>query len=63
MSREDWISIAKGAAIAASGSLLTFAAAVVIPAMQASGSAGLLTAAAIASVLVNVARKWLEKND
>ena len=59
MSREEWLSIAKGAGIAVAGALVAFAADIVIPAMQASGSAGLLTAAVIASVLVNVARKYL----
>jgi hypothetical protein len=59
MSKAEWLSIAKGAGIAVAGALVAFAADFVIPAMQASGSAGLLTAAVVASVLVNVARKYL----
>jgi hypothetical protein len=59
MSKSEWLSIAKGAGIAVAGALLTFAAEAVIPAMQGSGSATLLTIAAIASVMVNVARKYM----
>jgi hypothetical protein len=59
MTREDWISIAKGAGIAIAGALLTFAAAVLIPAMEASGNAGLLALAAFASVAINVLRKLM----
>jgi hypothetical protein len=59
MSREDWISIAKGAAIAAGGALLTFAADVLIPAMHASGTPVLLGVAVVASVAINVVRKWM----
>jgi len=63
MSKDQWLSIAKGAGIAVSGALLTFAAEMVIPAMQASGSATLLSVAVIASVLVNVARKFMATPD
>jgi len=59
MSKSEWLSIAKGAGIAIAGALLAFAGDVLIPAMHASGSATLLTVAVIASVLVNVARKYL----
>ena len=59
MSREEWVSIAKGAGIAVAGALLTFAATAVIPAMESSGSFVLLSAAAAVSVLVNAARKYL----
>ena len=59
MSKSEWLSIAKGAGIAVAGALLTFVAEAVIPAMQASGSATLLTVAVVASVLVNVARKYM----
>jgi len=64
MTREDWISIGKGAGIAVAGALLTFASTAIIPAMQASGSAKLLAVAAIASVAINVIRKQvMPKND
>lgn len=64
----DWASIARGAGIALAGAALTYASTVVIPAMQGSGNATLLTIAAFASVAVNVIRKALEskseaKND
>ena len=56
----DWKSIGRGALIALSGAALTYASTVVIPAMQGSGNATLLTIAAFASVAVNVIRKMLE---
>jgi hypothetical protein len=56
----DWNSIARGAAIALAGAALTYATSIVIPAMQGSGNATLLTLAAFASVAVNVLRKALE---
>jgi hypothetical protein len=63
MSRSDWLSIAKGAGIAVAGALLAFGAEVLIPAMQSSGSAVLLGLAAVASVAINVARKWLVSHE
>jgi hypothetical protein len=59
----DWASIGRGAAIAIGGAALTFAATTLIPAMQASGNATLLTVAAFASVAINVARKYLESKN
>jgi hypothetical protein len=56
----DWKSIGRGALIALAGAALTYATTIVIPAMEASGNATLLTAAAFASVAVNVIRKSLE---
>ncbi len=56
----DWASIARGAAIAIVGAVLTYASTVVIPAMQGSDNATLLMVAAFASVAVNVVRKSLE---
>jgi hypothetical protein len=56
----DWKSIGRGAAIALAGAALTYATTIVIPAMEVSGNATLLTAAAFASVAVNVLRKALE---
>ena len=56
----DWASIGRGALIALAGAGLTYATTIVIPAMQASGNATLLTVAAFASVAVNVLRKALE---
>jgi len=59
MSKAEWLSIAKGAGIAIAGAVLAFAGDVLIPAMHASGSATLLTVAVVASVVVNVLRKYL----
>jgi hypothetical protein len=42
------------------GAALTYATSVVVPAMEGSGNATLLTLAAFASVAVNVLRKALE---
>jgi hypothetical protein len=56
----DWRSIGRGALIALAGAALTYASTALIPAMEASGNATLLAAAAFASVAVNVIRKALE---
>ena len=56
----DWKSIGRGAMIALAGAALTYATTIVIPAMEGSGNATLLTLAAFASVAVNVLRKALE---
>lgn len=56
----DWKSIGRGALIALAGAALTYATSVVVPAMEGSGNATLLTLAAFASVAVNVLRKALE---
>ena len=59
----DWKSIGRGALIALAGAALTYATTIVIPAMEGSGNATLLTAAAFASVAVNVLRKALEQKN
>ena len=56
----DWKSIGRGALIALAGAALTYASTVVVPAMEGSGNATLLTLAAFASVAVNVLRKAME---
>jgi hypothetical protein len=56
----DWKAIGRGALIALAGAALTYVSAAVIPAMEDSGNATLLTAAAFASVAVNVIRKAME---
>jgi hypothetical protein len=56
----DWKKIGTGALIALSGAAITYATTIVIPAMEKSGDATLLTLAAFASVAVNVLRKALE---
>jgi len=56
----DWRSIGRGALIALAGAALTYASTVIVPAMEGSGNATLLTAAAFASVAVNVIRKAME---
>jgi hypothetical protein len=59
----DWKSIGRGALIALAGAALTYASTVVVPAMEGSGNATLLTLAAFASVAVNVLRKALEQKN
>ena len=59
----DWKSIGRGALIALAGAALTYATTIVIPAMEGSGNATLLTAAAFASVAVNVLRKAMEQKN
>lgn len=58
MPPEQWKKIATGAVIAAVGALLTYASTVLVPAMENADNAILLTLAPIASVLLNVARKY-----
>lgn len=60
MNKAEWIKIAKGAVIAASGAVLAYATTVLIPSMQASGDVVLLTIAAAASVAINIARKRVD---
>lgn len=60
MNQEQWVKIGKGALIAAGGAVLAYAAEFAVPTLQESGNAWLLAIAASASVLINVARKWLE---
>lgn len=57
MNQDYFISLAKGAGIAAAGAALAFLAEVAIPAIQSEGSGIVLTVAAVASVVVNAARK------
>ena len=59
----DWKKIGTGALIALSGAAITYATTIVIPAMEKSGDATLLTLAAFASVAVNVLRKALEQKN
>lgn len=59
MSPEDWKKIGKGFLIALAGAALTYATSVFIPSLEDSGNAVLLTVAAVVSVLVNTARKFL----
>lgn len=57
MTKNYFVSLAKGAGIAAGGAALAFLAEVAIPAVQSEGSGIVLTIAALASVVVNAARK------
>jgi hypothetical protein len=59
----DWHKIITGAKLAAFGALLSYGLSVVIPAMQASGDATLLAVAAVASVILNIARKYVESKN
>lgn len=57
MNRDYFLTLAKGAGIAATAAILTFIAEVAIPAIQSEGSGSALAIAAVVSVLVNAARK------
>lgn len=58
LSREDWIKIAKGAAIAVAGALITVGLEQVVPALEGSGAWG-ASIAAIMAIVLNTLRKWL----
>ena len=54
----DWGKIGRGAAIAVGGALVAYMA-TVIPTIEQSGAYGAVVAA-VASILIQAARKWLE---
>lgn len=56
----DWKSVVRGGSIAASGAVLAYFSACVIPALQASADPCALALGAVMSVLVNAGRKWLD---
>jgi hypothetical protein len=58
LSKADLLQIAKGAALAAAGAVVTFLTAEVLPQIDHSTAAGALVAAA-ASTALNALRKWL----
>ncbi|MGC1275584.1 MAG: hypothetical protein WBC44_17895 [Planctomycetaceae bacterium] len=58
LSRNDLVKIAKGAALAAAGAVVTFLAVEVTPQLDDSTATGALVAA-VASTLLNALRKWL----
>ena len=58
LSRADLVRIAKGAALAAAGAVVTFLAAEVLPHLDDSTAVGALIAA-VASTALNALRKWL----
>ncbi len=60
MTKEQWIKILKGAGISVAGALLSYATAVVIPAMQESGVPWMLILASAASVAVNIGLKYIQ---
>lgn len=60
MNKTEWIKIAKGAGIAIGGAALTYAAEIVIPAMQQSGSLVLLATSASLAIAINIGRKKFE---
>jgi len=60
MEREQWLKIAKGLGLALGGAAIAYASTVVVPALQDSGNPTLLIVAAVASALINVARKFIE---
>jgi len=61
-SKTDLLKVAKGAALAAAGAILAYLSTQVIPDMESSGNAMLLTVAGIGSVLINMAIKFVKDN-
>lgn len=57
--KEFWISIAKGAAVAAIGAVTTFVLTSVVPVLQDSGDPTKLLIATVLAVLANIGRKSL----
>lgn len=60
MTREAWIKIAKGAAIAVGGALLTYGANFVVPFLQESGGMWGPAIASLLAIVIQAARKLLE---
>lgn len=58
LSKSDLLRIAKGAALAAGGAVVTFLAAEVLPSLDDSTATGALIAA-VASTVLNALRQWL----
>ena len=60
LSKEDWLSVGKGALIAIVGSLLTY-----VTAFFAKANFGEMTPVIVAvwSVIANIARKWISSNN
>lgn len=60
MTQEAWIKIAKGAAIAVGGALLTYGANFVVPFLENSGGLWGPAIAGILAIGIQVARKFIE---
>lgn len=60
MDREKWIKIGKGALIAVGGALVSYLSAQVVPQLNSATVPGAVLVA-VAPVLINLARKYLEQ--
>jgi hypothetical protein len=60
MDREKWIKIGKGALIAVGGALVSYVSAQVVPQLNSATVPGAVLVAVV-PVLINMARKYLEK--
>lgn len=60
MTKEAWIKIAKGAAIAVGGALLTYGANFVVPFLQESGGLWGPAIAGLLAIVIQAARKFIE---
>ena len=61
MSKEAWIKIAKGAAIAVGGALLAYGANVVIPFLNTDGGMWGPAIASILAIGIQIARKFIDE--
>lgn len=60
MTKEAWIKILRGAAIAVGGALLTYGANFVVPFLETSGGLWGPAIAGLLSILIQVGRKFIE---
>jgi hypothetical protein len=60
MSKEQWIKIGKGAAIAVAGALLTYGANVLVPFLDGNGGMWGPSVAALLAIAIQAGRKFIE---
>lgn len=60
MSKEAWLKIAKGAAIAVGGALLTYGANVIVPFLNSDAGLWGPAIASVLAILIQVGRKFVE---
>jgi hypothetical protein len=63
MSQEQWLKIAKGAAIAVGGALLTYGANIVVPFLDTNGGIWGPAVASLLAIVIQTARKFLETQE
>jgi hypothetical protein len=63
MTQEQWVKIAKGAAIAVGGALLAYGANAVVPFLEANGGLWGPAVAGVLAIVIQAARKFLETKE